>query len=98
MAVLPLDLGDGRVGDQLDFWVLVRGLDQDGLSAKLLAPVDDVNLLRVARQEDAFLQRSVAAADHRDLLLLEEGAIAHGALRNPAPLELGLARDAEFLG
>src|SRR5437899_2816876 len=98
LAVLTLDLGDGRVGDQLDLGVLACRLDEDGLGAKVLAAVDDVDLLCVAGQKDALLERRVAAADHGDLFLLEEGPVTHGALRNAAPLELALTRDAELLG
>src|SRR5256884_4301695 len=97
LAVLTLDLGDGRVGDQLDLGVLAGRLDEDGLGAKVLATVDDVDLLCVARQKDALLQRRVTAPDDRDLLLFEEGPVTDGALRNAAPLELALARDAEPL-
>src|SRR5256885_2302197 len=97
LAVRTLNLGDRRVGDQLDLGVLACRLDQDGLGAKLLPPVDDVDLLGVARQEDTLLQRRVAAPDDRNLLPSEERAIADGALRNAASLELGLARDAELL-
>src|SRR5260370_26852851 len=97
LAVLTLDLSDGRVGDQFDLGVLACRLDQHGLGAKLLAPVDDVHLLCVARQKDALLQRRVATTDHGELLLFEEGPIADGALRTTAPLELVLSRDAELL-
>ena len=98
LAVLTLDLGDGGVGDELDLGVLACRLDQDGLGAKVLPTVDDVDLLCVARQKDALLQRRVSAADHGDLFLFEKGPVADGALRNAAPLKLALTRDAELLG
>ena len=64
----------------------------------MLPTVDDVDLLCVARQKDALLQRRVSAADHGDLFLFEKGPVADGALRNAAPLKLALTRDAELLG
>src|SRR6202171_240642 len=96
LAVLTLDLGDDRVGDQLDLGMLKRRLDQNGLGPELLAPVDDVDLLREAGQEHALLEGGIAATDHGHLLFPEEGAITDRALRNAATLELALAGDAKL--
>ena len=60
--------------------------------------MNDVHLLGIASQEDAFLQRRVAAADDSDDLLLEEGAITHRALRHAASLELTFTRNTQLLG
>src|SRR2546426_2729546 len=97
LALFTFDFGHDAIGDQLDLRILARRLHQNRLGAKLLAPVDDVDLARVARQEDALLQGGVAAADHRDHLFLEEGAVTDGALRHAAALELTLAGNAQFL-
>ena len=97
LALFTFDFGHDAIGDQLDFWILARRLHQNRLGSKLLAPMDDVDLARVARQEDSLLQGGVAATDHRDHLFLEEGAIADGALRHAAALKLTLAGDAQLL-
>src|SRR6202171_6742897 len=76
--------------------MLACRLDENGLGPELLAPVDDVDLLREAGQEHTLLERGITTSDHGHLLFLEEGAIADGALRDAAALELGLARDAEL--
>src|ERR1700682_2780420 len=96
MAVLTPDLGDESVGDQLDLGMLTRRLDQNGMGPELLAPVDDVDLLREAGQEHALLEGGITATDHGHLLFPEEGAITDRALRDTAPLELALARDAKL--
>src|ERR1700730_4337699 len=93
LAVFTLDLGDDRVGDQLDLGVLACRLDEDGLGPELLASVDDVDLLREAGQKDPLLQRGVPATDHGDLLFFEEGAITDRALGDTATLELAFAGD-----
>ena len=58
--------------------------------------MDDVHLLAVAGQEGGFLDRAVAAADDRQHLVLEEGAVTDGAVAHAAPGELGFARDAQL--
>src|SRR2546430_8440749 len=97
LALFTFDFGHDGIGDQLDLRILARRFHQNGLGAKLLAPVDDVDLARVARQEDALLQGGVTATYHRDHLFLEEGAVTDSALGHAAALELTLAGDAQFL-
>ena len=66
--------------------------------AELVPPVDDEHLRGVPGEVVGLLYRGVAAADHRDGFPLEEGAVAHGAVGNPASGELQLARHAELGG
>src|SRR5947209_3272800 len=98
LAILALDFRDDGVRQQLDFRVLAGRFDQNRLGAELLPAVNDVDLLGIAGQKDAFLERGIAAADHGDHLLLEEGAVTDRALRHTASLELTFARNAELLG
>src|SRR2546430_8634581 len=83
------------VEDELDLRIGLGAGDQDRLRAQLAAPVQDVHPRRVAGEEFTLLYGSVAAADHRQLLALEEGAVADRAIADaPAP-ELLLARHLE---
>src|SRR6202043_2870721 len=91
LAILTRDFGDDRVGDQLNLLMLACRLDQNGLRPELLAPVDDVDLLREASQKPPLLERRVTASDHRHFLFLEESAITDRALRDTATLELAFA-------
>src|SRR4029079_2927945 len=58
----------------------------------------EMDLRREARQERRFLERRVAAADDRDLLVLEEEAVARRAGADPATPEPLLALKAEPQG
>ena len=60
---------------------------QDPRRAELVAAMDDVHLLGVAREEVGLLDRGVAAADDGDALIAEERAVADRAVRD------ALARD-----
>ena len=64
--------------------------------AQLVAPVDDVDPRREPREEHGLLDGGVAAADDGDRLVPVQGAVAHGAPRDPAARVLGLARDVEL--
>src|SRR5207302_2364826 len=94
----PLDLCHDGVEDYLDLGVLARRLDQDGLGPEVRTAVDQVDLAGVAGEEGCLLNGRVASTHDGDVLLLEEGAVADRALGDPAPLEVGLARDAQLLG
>src|SRR5207245_1941850 len=79
-----------------------RGAVPDGggdllgeLRAHRVAPVKAVDLLAVPRQEVAFLDGRVPAADDRQLLTFEESAVANRAVAHAAALVLLLARDSE---
>ena len=93
--VTPDDLLHLGVENEVDLRVGTRSVDQDGLRAQLLAPVDDVDLRGVARQEVPLLNRSIATAHHRQLLVLEEGAVADGAVAHTATPVLLLSRHRE---
>ena len=58
----------------------------------------DRELVGELGDEDRVLHRRVAAADHGDVLALEEGAVADAAGRDAEALKLHLAGDAEPLG
>ena len=57
------DLLGHRVPDHLDLRIGEESLLQDLRRAKRVAPMHDVHLLRVAREEVRFLDGRVAAAD-----------------------------------
>ena len=87
---------DGVVPDQLD----LAGLDlgeqlvlQDLLGAQLVAAVHEVDLARDVGQVQRFLDRGVAAADHRDVLVLKKKPSQVAQADTPRPMNFcfGLA-------
>ena len=93
-----LDRLHRRVEDEVDLGILPGLLHQDGLGAKLGAPVDDGDPARVAGQEKALLHGGIAPAHHCQMGTLEEGAIADGAIGDPNPGQLGLSGDTQLAG
>src|SRR4029077_615441 len=90
LGVLEADLGDLAVVACNELERLVRRQEVDVLlatgpllhdlrGAELVAPVDDLQVLGELGDEDGVLHRRVAAADHRDVLALEEGAVTDTA-------------------
>src|SRR5206468_8883034 len=63
----------------------------DLAGAEVLPAMEHVDPGREARQEERLLERRVATADDRDLLVTEEEAIARGARRHAAATQPGLA-------
>src|SRR5438132_3705975 len=92
------DLLDHGIPDGHNLRVRPRPLLQELLGAPLLATVNDVDLLAVARQEGRLLDRAVAAADHCQDLPLEEGAVTDRAVADAATGKLGLTRHAQSAG
>ena len=86
--------GDER-GLEVDVVLLAGPVEHDLRGPVLVAPVDAGELVGVLGDEDRVLHRRVAAADHGDVLALEEGAVADAAGGDAAAGELGLARDPE---
>src|SRR5438874_2365082 len=64
--------------------------------AAVVAPMDQVHLRPVAREEVGFLYRRVAATHDGDDLIPEKRAITDRAVRNALAGVLDLARDAEL--
>ena len=60
--------------------------------------MDQGHLVGEIGEEQRFLGRGVAAADHRDLLAAEEEAVAGGAGRNAEALEFAFAGQAQPVG
>ena len=96
LAFLAEHLVDDRVRDELDLRVGPRAVEHDRRGTELVAAVDDVHLLRELRQEDRLFHRRVSAADDHDVLLLEEGGVADGAVRDAASLERPLGLEPEL--
>src|SRR5690606_40480093 len=94
---IALDPLDDRVRDDLDLRVPEDTILDDLLRAELVAAMDQIDLLRIARQEVRLLARGIAATDDRDRLAFEEGAVTDGAVAHAAARELLLARDAELV-
>ena len=80
---------------KLDVGLLGRPILHDLRGAELVAAVDDGQVAGELGDEDRVLHRRVAAADHDDLPVLEEGAVADAAGGDAAPAKLYLAGDAE---
>ena len=92
------DLLDLRVQHEVDLLVRPRAVLKDGLGPELVPPVDDVDLARVAGQEVPLLEGGVTAADDGKDLVLEEGAVANGAVGNAATRQLFFAGDLQLPG
>ena len=75
-GLVALDLHDLRVGQELDLRVVAGALLHDLGRTELVTTVNDGDGLAELREEVGLLHRGIAAADHRDLLVLEEEAIA----------------------
>src|SRR5205807_1823269 len=90
-VLVPDDLLDLRVQDELDLGIGPGPLLEDGLGSELVTPVDDVHLRGVARQELPLLERGVATSDHRQDLVLEEGSVTDGAVGDPPAGQLQLS-------
>src|SRR5205807_626611 len=83
----PADLFDDCVPDRRDLGVLQRALLKQLLRPPLVAAMDDVDLRAEARQERRLLDGAVTAADHRQHLLFEEGAVANRAVAHASTSE-----------
>jgi hypothetical protein len=66
-------------------WLVLSG-------AQAIAPVNERNLGREIGEEERFLHRRVAAADHDNFLAFEKEAVARGASRHAEAFELFFAR------
>src|SRR5688572_5312068 len=79
----------GRVPDKLDLLIMERLVLHDLRSAQLVAPVNDINFRRVAREESSFLHRRVPATDYDDYLVTKsrQWSIARGAGRDAVTTE-----------
>ena len=71
---------------------------QDLLGAKRIAAVDQGHVMAVVGHVERFLDRGIAAADHRDLLAAIEEAVAGRAGRSALALHMLFGRQAEPLG
>ena len=89
------DLVDSGVRVELDLGIEPGAVLHDLAAAELVAPMDQMDLAREAGQEQGLLERGVAAADDRDLLVPEEEPVARGAGADAAAAQPGLALEAE---
>ena len=83
------------VPDHLDLGMLEQPVLQDLLGAEVVAAMHDRDLGGEVGEEQRFLDRGVAAADHQHLLAAIEEAVAGGAGRDAVALELLLGRQIE---
>src|SRR5262245_62055264 len=79
---VPEYLLDGRVPNELDPRISPRALLHDLRGAELITAMDDRHLGGELGEEVRLFHCRVAAADHQDLLVPEEEAIACGACGN----------------
>ena len=89
------DFVDRAVPDHLDLGVLEQAILQDALGAEMVAAMHDRHLRGEVGQEQRFLDRGIAAADHHDFLAAIEKSVAGGAGRYAETLELFFRRHAE---
>ena len=83
-------LGDLGVVEHIDLLVGDQARLVGLVGAQAVAAMDQGHLVGEVGEEQRFLHRGVAAADHRDLLAAVEEAVAGGAGRNAEALELAL--------
>src|SRR3974390_1985340 len=76
------------VPDHLDLGMLEQAVLQDLLGAERIAPVHDRDLGGEIGEEQRFLHRSIAAADHDDLFVAIEEPITGSARRYAIALKL----------
>ncbi len=93
---IALDLLRDRVPDYFDLRILEHVLLQNLGGPELVAPVNQVHLARVPRQEIGLLDRGIAPSDDRHDLLLEECGVADRAVRHSLARVLQLARNPEL--
>ena len=79
----------------LDLGVLVGAVDHDLRRSERVAAVEQMHLGREPGQVGGLLERGVAAADHGDLAVLEEEAVARRAGRHASAAQSGLAVETE---
>ena len=94
--LVAVDVGDLVVPDELDLRVGEGAVLHGGRGAQRVAAVHQVDLVGEPGEERGLFERGVAAADDRDLLLLEERAVAGGAPRDAVARQAGLVVEAEL--
>jgi hypothetical protein len=72
-----------------------RPVLEDLLGAERIAAVDQCDVMAVIGHVDRFLDRGVAAADHRHLLAPVEEAVAGRAGGDPPALQMLLGRQVQ---
>src|SRR5580658_2345270 len=88
------NLFDDERSNEFDFWIRSGTVNHDFGSAKIIAPVDEIDLAGVASQKVGLFHRGVASANDSDGFLAEEIAVARRAGRNAAANELAFAGQA----
>ena len=88
-------LRDNRVPQELDLRVVERSVLHDLRCPQLIAAVDDRDLLRKAAEKVRFLECGIAAADHGNVVITEEEAVAGGTGRQTMTDEFGLPIEAQ---
>jgi hypothetical protein len=84
-----------EIPDHLDLGVLEQAILQDTLGAEMIAAMHDRHLRGEVGEEQRFLDRGIAAADHDHFLSPVEEAVAGRAGRDAKALELFFGSDAE---
>src|SRR5215469_8484040 len=94
--VVAQDLDHLAVPAELDLWIGQRAILHDLRGAQRVTPVHDRDTSGETGQECRFLHRRVSAADHRDVLLTEEEAVAGSTPGDAVSGEQLLARHPEL--
>src|SRR5256886_5333881 len=91
----PEDLLDDRVPHHLDLRVPEQPVLQDLLGPQTVAPVHERDPPSVIGEIDGLLDRGIAAADDKNLLLAEEEPVTGGAGRDAKAAKSVFSRDAK---
>ena len=94
--LVALDLIDDGVPNDFDLGIREQSLLKNLRRAQLVATVNEIHLLRVAREEIRFFGRRVTAADDGDRMPAEKRAVADRAVRHSLPRVLDLAGNAQL--
>ncbi len=97
-VLVAANLFDGGVPDHLDFGMLEQPVLQDAFGTQRAAAMHQGDLGGKIGQEQRFLDRGVAAADHENLLAAVEEPVAGGASGDAEALEGFLGGEAEPAG
>ncbi len=94
--LVRLDALHESIPDHFNLRILEQALLQDLGSAQLVAPMDQIHLLGIAREKVTLFDGGITATDNGDSVALEECTVADGAVGHTLPCILGLAGDAEL--
>ena len=93
-----MDFVNHGIPDRLDLRILEDATLENLRRTQLIAAVDEIHLVGIAREKIRFLGGRITATDYGDRVVPEEGAIADRAIRYALARVFELTRNAELHG